>query len=77
MLDSEKILKKHKKYAELVILYETKGLHRRALEVLQKIANQPDSTKRDVERMIQYLQRLGLIYDRVYFTHAFDLSHGI
>lgn len=59
LLDSEKVLKKHKKYPELIILYETKGLHHKALELLQKLAEQSDSPAKEVEKMIQYLQRLG------------------
>ncbi|KAK7590664.1 hypothetical protein V9T40_002277 [Parthenolecanium corni] len=59
VLDSERVLKKHKKYAELILLYETKGLHHRALELLQKQAEQSDSPSKEVEKMIQYLQRLG------------------
>lgn len=57
--DSERILKKHKKYSELIILYETNGLHHRALELLEKQADQPDSSLRGHERTIQYLQHLG------------------
>lgn len=59
VVDSERVLKKHRKYAELIILYETKGLHHRALELLQKQAEQSDSPAKEVEKMIQYLQRLG------------------
>lgn len=58
-MDTEKILKKHKKYSELIILYETKGLHHRALELLEKQADQADSSLRGHERTVQYLQHLG------------------
>lgn len=44
----------------MIILYETKGLHHKALELLQKQAEQGDSTLKDVDRMIKYLQRLGM-----------------
>ncbi|XP_065215173.1 vam6/Vps39-like protein [Planococcus citri] len=59
IVDTEKTLKKHKKYSELIILYETKGLHHRALELLEKQADQADSSLRGHERTVQYLQRLG------------------
>ena len=57
--DSEKILKKHRKYSELIILYQTKGLHQKALELLEKQAEQQDSPLRGVDKTIQYLQNLG------------------
>ncbi|XP_067011579.1 vam6/Vps39-like protein [Anabrus simplex] len=66
--ETEKTLKKYQKYSELIILYQTKGLHRKALELLQKQADQPDSTLHGFERTLQYLQHLGkdninLIFD--------------
>jgi hypothetical protein len=57
--ETEKTLKKHQKFSELIILYQTKGLHRKALELLQKQAEHPDSTLRGYERTLQYLQHLG------------------
>ncbi|ODM93368.1 Vam6/Vps39-like protein [Orchesella cincta] len=49
--ETERALKKHRKYNDLIILYQTKGNHRKALETLQKQNN--------TERIIQYLQHLG------------------
>jgi tetratricopeptide (TPR) repeat protein len=49
--ETEKILKKMGKHNELIILYQTKGQHRRALELLQDEAG--------TERTIAYLQHLG------------------
>lgn len=57
--ETEHTLKKHLKYSELIILYQTKGLHHKALELLQKQASQPDSSLRGHERTVQYLQTLG------------------
>lgn len=37
--ESEKILKSYKKYGELIILYQTKGQHKRALQLLKTQAN--------------------------------------
>lgn len=59
--ETEKTLKKHHKYSELIILYQTKGQHKKALELLQKQANQMDSSMRGHDRSIQYLQHLGNI----------------
>lgn len=36
--ESEKTLKKHQKFGELIILYQTKGQHKRALELLKSQA---------------------------------------
>ena len=57
--DVEKILKKHRKHSELIILYQTKGEHQKALELLEKQAELPDSPLRGVDKTIQYLQNLG------------------
>lgn len=51
LAETERTLKKHGKYNELIILYQTKGQHRRALELLQ--------SEGSVERTITYLQHLG------------------
>ncbi|PSN56238.1 Vam6/Vps39-like protein [Blattella germanica] len=61
--ETEKTLKKHHKFSELIILYQTKGLHRKALELLQKQADQPDSTLHGYERTLQYLQHIGWVLD--------------
>ncbi|KAK7863279.1 hypothetical protein R5R35_005325 [Gryllus longicercus] len=66
--ETEKTLRRHQKYSELIILYQTKGLHRKALELLQKQADQPDSPLFGHERTLNYLQHLGkdnikLIFD--------------
>lgn len=37
--EAEKTLKKYDKYEELIILYQTKEKHKRALELLQTQAN--------------------------------------
>lgn len=50
--ETERVLKKHKKVSELVILYQTKGFHREALTLLKQ---QPQ----ELHKIIQYLQHLG------------------
>lgn len=60
MEETEHTLKKYHKYNELVILYQTKELHQKALELLQKQADVPDSSLRGHEWTVQYLQGLGI-----------------
>uniref|UniRef100_A0A8C5C9X5 CNH domain-containing protein n=1 Tax=Gadus morhua TaxID=8049 RepID=A0A8C5C9X5_GADMO len=57
--ESEYILKKAHKYSELIILYEKKGLHRKALQVLLDQSTKANSPLKGHERTVQYLQRLG------------------
>lgn len=49
--ETEKILKKMGKHNELIILYQTKGQHRKALELLK--------SEGSVDRTVAYLQHLG------------------
>nr|CAG4638944.1 EOG090X0131 [Daphnia magna]SVE82916.1 EOG090X0131 [Daphnia magna] len=71
LAESERALKRHHKHAELIILYQTRGLHRKALELLKKHANSPEdfgSPLAHHDRTVQYLQHLGseqvdLIFD--------------
>lgn len=62
--ESEKILKSYKKYGELIILYQTKGQHKRALTLLKS------SSLFGYERTIQYLQHLGAEHKRLIFEFA-------
>ncbi|XP_039293207.1 vam6/Vps39-like protein [Nilaparvata lugens] len=57
--ETERTLKKHQKYNELVILYQTKGIHNKALEILQKQSDQSDGGLKGPDWTIQYLQGLG------------------
>ncbi|XP_054260195.1 vam6/Vps39-like protein [Macrosteles quadrilineatus] len=68
--ETEHTLRKHHKYSELIILYQTKGLHHKALELLQKQANQSDSSLRGHERTVQYLQTLGEEHVKLIFQFA-------
>ncbi|CAO3677740.1 unnamed protein product [Rhizopus microsporus] len=58
--ECETILMEKRKYKELVDLYNCKGLHGRALDLLQKLGNQQDGPLRGVLPTIRYLQRLGI-----------------
>ncbi|XP_040189096.1 vam6/Vps39-like protein [Rana temporaria] len=57
--ESEHVLKKAHKYSELIILYEKKGLHEKALAVLVDQSKKANSPLKGHERTVQYLQRLG------------------
>lgn len=59
LAEAEKTLLQHQKYPELIILYQTKGHHKKALELLEKQSKECDSSLRGTERTIQYLQNLG------------------
>lgn len=62
--ESEKILKSYKKFNELIILYQTKGQHKRALNLLKT------SSLFDADRTIQYLQHLGAEYKKLIFEFS-------
>ncbi|KAI4463649.1 cnh domain containing [Holotrichia oblita] len=49
--ETERILKKHEKHNELIILYQVKGHPRKALELLQ--------SEGTIDRNVSYLQKLG------------------
>ncbi|XP_078466273.1 vam6/Vps39-like protein [Lampetra fluviatilis] len=57
--ESERVLKKAQKYSELIILYERKGMHEKALNVLLQQSQKANSPLKGHERTVQYLQRLG------------------
>lgn len=59
LAESEKTLLQHQKYTELIILYQTKGQHKKALELLEKQSKETNSSLFGTERTIQYLQHLG------------------
>lgn len=54
---TEKALIKYHKYNELIILYQSRGLHRKALELLK--SHFQDSPLSGYEKTVQYLQHLG------------------
>lgn len=57
--ETEQMLKKYQKYRELIILYQTNGMHAYALKLLQEQAQLPDSPLYGSEHTIHYLQQLG------------------
>lgn len=68
--ESERVLKKKEKLSELIILYETKGLHQKALSLLMKQAVRPDSPLKGHERTVRYLQNLGAQHLDLIFEYA-------
>lgn len=58
--ECETILSEKKKYKELVDLYNCKGLHSNALDLLERLGQQSEGPMRGVMPTIRYLQRLGL-----------------
>lgn len=58
--ETEKALKKRGKYAELIILYKTKELHRNALDLLLRQARfESQNPARARQQLVAYLQELG------------------
>ena len=57
--EAERVLKKSQKFTELVIFYNTTGLHRKALELLRSHSTDPDSPLAGHSRTLTYLQNLG------------------
>ncbi|PIK36830.1 putative vam6/Vps39-like protein isoform X1 [Apostichopus japonicus] len=57
--ESERVLKKHQKYSELIILYNKKEKHKEALDLLLRQSQKVSSPLRGHERTVQYLQKLG------------------
>lgn len=68
--ESEKTLRQYEKYGELIILYQTKGHHKKALQLLQSQAEEPNSVLSGHERTCQYLQHLGNEHKQLIFEFA-------
>ncbi|XP_060077097.1 vam6/Vps39-like protein [Ylistrum balloti] len=68
--ESEKILKRKEKFSELIILYEKKGLHQKALNLLMNQAARPSSPLKGHDRTVQYLQHLGQDHLDLIFEYA-------
>lgn len=68
--ESEKTLRQYQKFGELIILYQTKGQHKKALQLLQTQADIPNSSLSGHERTIQYLQHLGTEHKQYIFEFA-------
>lgn len=65
---TEKALTKYHKYNELIILYQSRGLHQKALDLLKGLFD--DSPMNGYEKMVQYLQNLGQEHLEIIFEYA-------
>lgn len=68
--ESEKILRQHEKYGELIILYQVKGNHKKALQLLQSHADDATSCLCGYDRTVKYLQDLGNEHKHLIFEFA-------
>ncbi|XP_003741565.1 vam6/Vps39-like protein [Galendromus occidentalis] len=68
--ESESALLQHHKYTELIILYEQKGQHRKALQLLFEQAHVPNSPLNGHEKTVQYLQRLSVEHFELILEYA-------
>lgn len=70
LAETEQTLKKYQKYSDLIILYQTKGQHKKALELLKQQSTEIDSSLRGYDRTVQYLQKLGGEHINLIFEFA-------
>ncbi|RUS79603.1 hypothetical protein EGW08_012628 [Elysia chlorotica] len=70
VVESERVLMKKEKFSELIILYQTKELHQKALSLLMKQAARPESNLKGHERTVTYLQHLGPDHINLIFEYA-------
>ncbi|CAH2041395.1 unnamed protein product, partial [Iphiclides podalirius] len=68
--EAEKTLLQHGKHSELIILYQTKGQHTKALQLLREQAKQPDSSLKGYHRTKNYLQHLGAEHINLIFKFS-------
>ncbi|CAG4945545.1 unnamed protein product [Parnassius apollo] len=68
--EAEKTLLQHGKHSELIILYQTKGQHTKALQLLREQAKQPDSSLKGYHRTKNYLQHLGADHINLIFKFS-------
>lgn len=80
--ECERALVKAKKVNELVLLYQSKGIHKKALDLLLRQADLPSGPLRGPEKTIEYLQKLGpehiqLIFDYSKWVLKHDCKNGL
>ena len=57
--EAERALTRSQKYSELIIFYNTRALHKKALNLLKEHRHREDSPLKGRERTVTYLQNLG------------------
>ena len=68
--ETEKFLTKCRKFPELVIFYNTRGLHEKALKLLHEHSTRLDSPLHGHMKAVLYLQNLGADHIDLIFQHA-------
>ncbi|XP_026730982.1 vam6/Vps39-like protein [Trichoplusia ni] len=68
--EAEKMLLQHSKHSELIILYQTKGQHMKALQLLKEQAKEPDSSLEGYQGTKNYLQQLGAEHINLIFEFS-------
>ena len=71
--ETERALSKANKYSELVIFYNTRNLHNKALELLRKHMTNPDSPLKGHRSLVKYLQNLGPEHIELVCEYASDV----
>ncbi|CAB4053943.1 VPS39 [Lepeophtheirus salmonis] len=72
--ETEIALTKAKKYESLIIFYNSKGLHRKSLELLKTLVASEDSNLlKNIQDIVIYLQGLGSAYLELIFEFAEDI----
>ena len=71
--ECERVLVKAKKVNELVLLYQSKGIHKKALDLLLRQSDQPTSPLSGPKKTVEYLQRLGADHLKL----VLDYSKGV
>ena len=80
--ECERALVKAKKVNELVLLYQSKGIHKKALDLLLRQADLHSGPLKGPEKTIAYLQKLGpenlqLIFDYSRWVLKTDAENGL
>uniref|UniRef100_A0A1I8A7S7 CNH domain-containing protein n=1 Tax=Steinernema glaseri TaxID=37863 RepID=A0A1I8A7S7_9BILA len=68
--ESVEVLERAQMYPELFLLYQRRGLHEKALQLLKTEAKNRDSPLRGTDKTIEYLQSLSNSHLRLIFQHA-------
>ncbi|KAI1284922.1 Vam6/Vps39-like protein [Halotydeus destructor] len=63
-------LQRYSKYKELTILYERKGLHKKALDLLKMMSTQSSSLLAGPKPTVDYLKHLGADHLKLIFEYA-------
>eukprot|EP00794_Sanderia_malayensis_P017256 gene17256-18981_t len=68
--ESERVLRKGKKYNELILLYQNKGHHTKALDLLLRQADKTSGPLKGHSMTVKYLQNLGAEHLKLIFSYS-------